>query len=188
MAYCNNCKEEKGNDQKFCNVCGAELAAPAPAESGAAAPQPPPAPAQPVYTAEQFQQHKQEAMNIFSKLSTGLKIAAIGAAASFVCSVVTMIWFMVSVGGMTGPFIWMVISGAAALFFLYLAGTNQKDKLRTIYVAAIISLGSMWVPAVFVMGTIGGYLPGGFSLFATLAALGGVAEAVGGFIELFSAA
>jgi len=188
MAYCNNCKEEKPDDQKFCNVCGAELTASTPAESAASAPQPPPAPAQPVYTTEQFQQHKTQAMGIFNKLSTGLKIAAIGAAASFVCSIVTMIWFMVSAGGMTGPLVWMVISGAAALLFVYMAGTKEKDKLRTVYVAALISLGSMWAPSLFMMGAFGGFLPSGFSLFMTLAILGGVAEAVGGFIELYSTA
>lgn len=182
MAYCDTCKEEKSDNQKFCDSCGAELTASAPAESAVTASEPPPAPAQPVYTAEQFQQHKEQAMNIFSKLGIGLQIAAIGGIVSFVFSLITAIQISSSpwaafAGAFLGGAIWFNVIAAAAVVALIYFSTLSTGKTKTLMIVGVIALGSIWIPGLFSYWGAGLYM---------IAMLGGIAEVVGGFIGLNS--
>jgi hypothetical protein len=183
MAYCNNCKQDKSDDQKFCDSCGAELSASTTAEPAPATQ--PAAPQQPVYTAEQFQQHKEQAMNIFSKLGIGLQIAVVGALASFIFTLITIIIggrsygvgaFSVSVG--VPGFTWMFLIAAAVNVGLIYLIQMKSGKPRAMLTAVVIALGAIWAPLFFM-----GFLEMYSGLFI-VAVIGGIAQLVGGFIAL----
>ena len=188
MAYCNNCKQDKPGDQKFCDVCGAQLAESPPAQ--AAAPQPPPAaprpppgqPAQPYGPQPQYGPQMQQALGFFNKLGIGLQIAGVGAVVSFVFSLIVAIQissapfggFFGLAAGFMGAIWFNVIAAAAAAVLIYFAQMNT-GKTRIMMIAGVIALGSIWLP-----GLISGW---GYGLMIP-AMLGGIAEVVGGFVAL----
>ena len=199
MAYCNNCKEEKPADQKFCDTCGAQLAQAAPAQVAAppppAAPQPPPPAPQPPPAAPppgqpaaqpQYGPQMQQAMGFFNKLGIGLQIAGVGAVVSFIFSLIAIIvgsrsytmGMMVYQAGVSGVTWFFLIAAAAAAALIYFAQMNT-GKTRIMMIAGVIALGSIWLP-----GLITGW---GYGLMI-VAMIGGIAQLVGGFIALNEAA
>ena len=112
MAYCDNCKEERSDGQKFCDVCGAELtAAPAvapPAEPPAQPPvetsarpeaesqqapqgvpeQIPPAQPEQAPQQAQYPPQVQQAVGFFNKLGLGSQVAGLGALVSFIFTLI----------------------------------------------------------------------------------------------------
>ena len=182
MPYCNNCKEEKPADQKFCDTCGAPLVEAAPAQ--AAAPQPPPAappPGQPA-AQPQYGPQMQQAMGFFNKLGIGLQIAGVGAVVSFIFSLIVAIQisstpfggFISFSAGFMGAIWFNVVAAAAAGALIYFAQMNT-GKTRIMMIAGVIALGSIWLPGLI------SYWGSGLMI---LAMLGGIAEVVGGFIAL----
>lgn len=170
MAYCENCKEERPDDQSFCATCGAALKAPSPDQLAAA---------QPVQ--QQYEEQMKKATGFFNQLSLGLQIAGVGAVVSFLFSLITTIQITSSATGLLlgavgfGGLLWLgVIVSAVCAVVIYSAAT-KVGKPRIMLAAAAIGLGCIWIPGLFLGFNIGLYF---------LSILGGVAQVVGGFIDL----